>query len=108
MIENATINVVNSPDDFLSFDKLYNLKSLTLKNVEIKGVTKIVPYEYGGKTIFAEAVTFSNNPNITCCTSENSNEINCPCKTVTQNGSVSNVLQTMNIAVFVAIFLNLF
>ena len=110
LIENATINVVNSPDDFLTFDRLYNLKSLTLKNVEISGVkgTMSEGIANQGKKITAENITFSNNPKVTCCTAENSNEITCPCNVSIKNAAEKNVTQIVNITIFLAFIIRLF
>ena len=77
MIQNATINVTNSPDNYLIFARLYNLKSLTMKKVELDGVDGVLAFDNSaiGKKQFADAVTFSNNPNCECYTEEDSNEL---------------------------------
>ena len=77
MIQNATINVTNSPDNYLIFARLYNLKSLTMKKVELDGVDGVLAFDNSaiGKKQFADAVTFSDNPNCECYTEDDSNEL---------------------------------
>ena len=70
--------MTKSPDNYLIFARLYNLKSLTMKKVELEGVDHVVAFDNSaiGKKQFAEAVTFSDNPNCECYTEEDSNELN--------------------------------
>ena len=77
MIQNATINVTNSPDNYLIFARLYNLKSLTMKKVELDGVNGVLAFDNSaiGKKLFADAVTFSDNTNCECYTEDDSNEL---------------------------------
>ena len=69
--------MTKSPDNYLIFARLYNLKSLTMKKVELEGVDHVVAFDNSaiGKKQFAEAVTFSDNPNCECYTEEDSNEL---------------------------------
>ena len=77
MIQNATINVTNSPDNYLIFARLYNLKSLTMKKVELDGVDGVLAFDNSaiGKKLFADAVTFSDKANCECYTEDDSNEL---------------------------------
>ena len=69
--------MTNSPDNYLIFARLYNLKSLTMKKVELDGVDGVLAFDNSaiGKKQFADAVTFSDNPNCECYTEEDSNEL---------------------------------
>ena len=68
--------MTNSPDNYLIFARLYNLKSLTMKKVELDGVDGVLAFDNSaiGKKQFADAVTFSDNPDCECYTEEDSNE----------------------------------
>ena len=69
--------MTNSPDNYLIFARLYNLKSLTMKKVELDGVDGVLAFDNSaiGKKQFADAVTFSDNPNCECYTEDDSNEL---------------------------------
>ena len=69
--------MTNSPDNYLIFARLYNLKSLTMKKVELDGVDGVLAFDNSaiGKKLFADVVTFSDNPNCECYTEEDSNEL---------------------------------
>ena len=77
MIQNATINVTNSPDNYLIFARLYNLKSVTMKKVELDGVNGVLAFDNSaiGKKLFADALTFSDHPNCKCYTEDDSNAL---------------------------------
>merc|ERR1711935_239672 len=120
LIQNATINVTKSPDNYLIFARLYNLKSLTMKKVELDGVDGVLAFDNSaiGKKQFADAVTFSDNPNCECYTEEDSNELKCPsdpnnpkCETTeepqpqTGNTAILNIAKWINIAILTLVVL---
>ena len=108
-------------------DNFYNLKSLTIKKVEFKGVNSVLALgnEVIDKKEFTKTVTFTEVPRCKCYSENKTNEFKCPnnpkspnCGThlstvvvgpglnpQVENGATVNTLKCKNIVIISAFFL---
>ena len=78
-ISDSTINVTEVTGDQLILDRLNNLKSLIMENVNIIGVTKILTFgpSKSSEKLKVKNLIFNSNTSHPCRTDQNSNNLIC-------------------------------